>query len=366
MSNDLFSTRPIKDRRGGKSVDSKQRRTDEGLNADVDGSLKIANWPDLNPAQKQAVTASLNPQLVVAGPGTGKTRVLVCRAAYLLTQHADRFRPSDIAVITFTRKAARQLTSRLADIIGASAQHVRAGTIHRFCAQILHEHGQAVGMSEDLVVAPEAVTDAYWQRWFEANEGWAKSNDIPSFRQAKLRVSRAKIGIDTVTSRLQTARRQYDEMLAERGLLDFDDLLVKARDAVNIDRVREAVQAETGAILVDEFQDTDPVQFYVIRQLSAPGLQEDGAHLFCVADDDQSIYGFRGARQKNMNDLIERYGCRREEGTLHVLRTNYRSNRAIYAVAESVLPPEERLKRRGEIETASDDALACRDRVVSG
>ena len=355
MSNDLFSALPAEDPRGNEPVVSgrRQARNRSGETSGRNG-LESADWPDLNEAQKQAVTASLDPQLVVAGPGTGKTRVLVCRAAYLLTRHTDRFRPSDIAVITFTRKAARQLTSRLADIVGAPAQHVRAGTIHRFCAQILQEHGEAVGVSEDLVVAPEAVTDAYWQRWFEANEGWATSNDISSFRQAKLRVSRAKIGIDTVTSRLQTALREYDEMLTARGLLDFDDLLVKARDAVNIDRVREAVQANTGAILVDEFQDTDPVQFYVIRQLSAsrPG---EGAHLFCVADDDQSIYGFRGARQKNINDLIERYGCRREHGTLHVLRTNYRSNRAIYAVAESVLPPEERLKRRGEIETASED-----------
>lgn len=313
-------------------------------------------WPDLNEAQQQAVSASLQPQLVIAGPGTGKTRVLACRAAYLLTHHADRFRPSDIAVITFTRKAARQLTSRLADIIGARAQHVRAGTIHRFCAQILQTHGEAVGVDGDLVVAPEAVTDTFWQRWFEENKGWAKSDGIGSFRQAKLRVSRAKLGIDTVTSRLQTARRAYDEMLRQRGLLDFDDLLVKARDAVNVEAVREAVQQETGAILVDEFQDTDPVQFYVIQQLTATSRPAPGAHLFCVADDDQSIYGFRGARQKNLNDVVDRYGCSRDTGTLHVLRTNYRSNRAIYGVAESVLPPGERLKRRGEIETANGDA----------
>ncbi|PEN13872.1 3'-5' exonuclease [Longibacter salinarum] len=336
-------------------TDSASQPVEGAYDGQQESASEDVGWPDLNDAQERAVRASLKPQLVVAGPGTGKTRVLVCRAAYLLTKYSEQLRPSDLAVITFTRKAARQLTSRLAGIVGAKAQHVRAGTIHRFCAEILQEHGEAVGVPEDVVVAPEAVTDAFWQRWFEGNESWAKSNDISSFRQAKLSISRAKLGIETVTSRLQTARREYDEMLASRGMLDFDDLLVKARDAVNINSVRDAVRETTKAILVDEFQDTDPVQFHVVRQLAARSPKEKGAHLFCVADDDQSIYGFRGARQKNINDLIDRFGCSRDSGRLHILQTNYRSNRAIYEVAESVLPPEQRLKRRGEIETANGD-----------
>jgi len=313
-------------------------------------------WPDLNEAQQSAVRASLEPQLVIAGPGTGKTRVLVCRAAHLLTHHADRIRPSQLAVITFTRKAARQLTSRLADLIGSRAQHVRAGTIHQFCAYILKSHGDAVGLDPDIVVAPEAVTDAFWQRWFEANRGWAKSNDLTTYRSVKLRVSQVKLGFKPVRGRLQAGIREYDEMLGERGALDFDDLLVHARDAVNIDRVRDAVRETTRAILVDEFQDTDPVQFRVIERVARAPEERAGAHLFCVADDDQSIYQFRGARPQNLRDLIDTFGCTRTSGRQHVLSTNYRSNRAIYAVAESVLPAEERIKQEGEVTTASEDA----------
>jgi superfamily I DNA/RNA helicase len=109
---------------------------------------------------------------------------------------------------------------------------------------------------------------------------------------------------------------------------------------------------------VDEFQDTDDVQFRMLRQVADGGTLRvrevrppAGCHLFCVADDDQSIYRFRSARPRNLHEYVDAYGCTREAGTRHVLTTNYRSNRAIYAVAESVLDTEGRLKRRGEIRT---------------
>ena len=316
--------------------------------------------PDLNPDQRAAVTASMAPQLVVAGPGTGKTRVLVCRAAHLLEQ--QNVTPSRLVLVTFTRRAAQQLTDRLTTLVGPEAQHVRAGTIHHFCYETLRAHPDPADVPEDFIVVDDAVTDAFWQRWYEAHERWCVENELHSYRQVKTHVSRIKLGIDTVSGRLTEGLRAYGAMLADRGALDFDDLLAKTRDLLRAhDDVRADLAAETDAVLVDEFQDTDPVQFDILRRLG-----EEGVHLYCVADDDQSVYRFRGARPANLRRYIERFDCTAERGTQHVLTTNYRSNRSIYAVAETVLDGEGRLKQRGDIRTRDEGVepvrlVACDD-----
>ena len=330
----------------------------------TNGLPDAVDWPDLNAAQQRAVTASLAPQLVVAGPGTGKTRVLVCRTAYLLTRY-DALRPSEMAVITFTRKAARQLMARLTDLVGAAAQHIRAGTIHQFCARILIDHADRLGIPNDFIIISEAVTDAFWQRWFRKKKSWCTNNDFSTFKAVRMRISQWKMGLTALPERLQTVREQYDAMLRDRNALDFDDLLTHARDALRDDPdVCAAIREQTRALLVDEFQDTDPVQYEIMQHVAPSGHPSDGgAHLFCVADDDQSIYEFRGARPQNVHDYIDRYGCTRQAERQHILRMNYRSNRAIYRVAETVLDGKQRLKHRGEIETAnpSTPPVAIRD-----
>ncbi|MFP4228374.1 MAG: UvrD-helicase domain-containing protein [Salinivenus sp.] len=319
-----------------------------------------SDWPALNDAQRAAVAASMDPQLVVAGPGTGKTRVLVCRAAYLLANRDVS--PSQLVLVTFTRRAARQLTDRLADLVGPEAQHVRAGTLHHFCYDLLRTHSDRADVPDDFIVVDDAAADAFWQDWYESHKDWCKEHDLHSYRQVKTHVSRIKLGIDTVSGRLTEGLRTYGEMLDERGALDFDDLLVKTRDLLRNDAsVRDTVAGEIDAVLVDEFQDTDPVQFDILRRLGT-----EGVHLFCVADDDQSVYRFRGARPENIRRYIETFGCAEARGTRHVLTTNYRSNRAIFAVAESVLDTDDRLKQRGDIRTQDDGAepvqlIACPD-----
>ena len=319
-----------------------------------------SQWPALNDAQRAAVAASMDPQLVVAGPGTGKTRVLICRAAYLIAKQG--ISPSRLVLVTFTRRAARQLTDRLADLVGPEAQHVRAGTLHHFCYDLLREHTAPAGVPDDFIVIDDTVADAFWQRWFDAHKSWCKEHDLHSYRQVKTHISRIKLGIDTVSGRLTDGLHAYGDMLEERGALDFDDLLVKTRDLLrNRDDVRKTVAEAIAAVLVDEFQDTDPVQFDLLRRLG-----EENVHLFCVADDDQSVYRFRGARPENIHRYIETFGCTEANGTRHVLTTNYRSNRAIYAVAESVLDTGTRLKQRGDIRTQDDSVepvrlVACPD-----
>ena len=310
------------------------------------------DWPPLNDHQRAAVTASMEPQLVVAGPGTGKTRVLVSRAAYLIECLRPPLSPSGIVLVTFTRRAARQLTDRLSELVGPDAQHVRAGTIHHFCYEILRTYPEAASVPDDFIVVDDAATDAFWQRWFQQNETWCVNNDLHSYGQVKTHVSRIKLGIDTVSGRLNDGLRDYADMLSSRGAVDFDDLLAATRDLLrNEPDARAELAEETPALLVDEFQDTDPVQFDILRRLG-----DEGSHLFCVADDDQSIYRFRGARPENLRRYIERFNCTRANGTQHVLSTNYRSNYSIFHVAETVLDRADRLKKRGQIETLDASA----------
>ena len=320
----------------------------------------LSNGPALNPDQRAAVTASLDPQLVVAGPGTGKTRVLVCRAAHLIAN--EDLAPSCLVLVTFTRRAAAQLTDRLADLVGPAAQHVRAGTIHHFCYEVLRTYTDPADVPADFIVVDDTVADAFWQRWYEDHERWCDANNLTSYRQVKTHVSRIKLGIDPVSGRLTDGLRAYNEMLTNRGAVDFDDLLVKTRDLLrNHPDVRSALSDEVAALLVDEFQDTDPVQFDIVRRLG-----DAGSHLFCVADDDQSVYRFRGARPENLHRYIDHFECTEADSTYHVLTTNYRSNRTIFALAETVLDADDRLKKRGDIQTWDEggDAIplvACRD-----
>jgi superfamily I DNA/RNA helicase len=305
----------------------------------------LSDGPALNPDQRAAVTASLDPQLVVAGPGTGKTRVLVCRAAHLIEN--EGLPPSRLVLVTFTRRAAAQLTDRLASLVGPRGQHVRAGTIHHFCYEVLRAYADTADVPNDFIVVDDTVAEAFWQGWYENHERWCEDNYLTSYRQVKTHVSRIKLGIDPVSGPLNDGLRAYNQMLTDRGAVDFDDLLVKTRDLLrNHPDARAALADEVGALLVDEFQDTDPVQFDIVRRLG-----DAGSHLFCVADDDQSVYRFRGARPENLRRYIDHFGCTEADGTYHVLTTNYRSNRAIFALAETVLDADDRLKTQGDIQT---------------
>ncbi len=139
--------------------------------------------PVLNDDQRAAVTASMAPQLVVAGPGTGKTRVLVHRAAYLIER--EGLSPSALVLVTFTRRAAAQLTDRLTDLVGPKAQHVRAGTIHHFCYEVLRTYAHQADVPEDVIVVDDTVADAFWQRWYEQHEQWCEENYLAATGRSK-------------------------------------------------------------------------------------------------------------------------------------------------------------------------------------
>ena len=154
----------------------------------------------LNEAQHRAVVASDAPQLVLAGPGTGKTRVLVYRAAYLLLRERDRLRPQEIGLFTYTNKAARQLRARLFALVGPDAQYVQAGTLHHFAYSLVKEHAERLGLEEGFAVADGAVLLPFWEAWCKEQPGDWKPQDVQG------RISLAKLGLGTLSGVLVPAR----------------------------------------------------------------------------------------------------------------------------------------------------------------
>ncbi len=283
---------------------------------------------DLNPAQQEAVTHPSGPLLIVAGAGSGKTRVLTRRAAWLvgsgLPGHA-------LLAITFTNKAARVLRARLADLPGAGG--VWAGTFHGFAAWLLRQHGPSIAIDRSFTIADREDQERLLKTLLE-ERGLAglkpKASALASW------ISRAKNGSAAVprewareAEALQGLRSAYAARLRAAGLLDFDDLLLEARRALREGPgVAEALQQRFAHVLVDEYQDTNLVQRDLLLALLGPAR-----NLTVVGDPDQSIYRWRGATVAN----ILRFADDLPGARTVVLDRNYRSTTHILAAAEAVI-----------------------------
>ena len=242
-----------------------------------------------SPSQRQAIEAALGPVLVIAGPGAGKTFCLVERIRHLITVHG--IAPARLCAFTFTNKAANEISDRLGDLPGAGDVHW--GTIHAFCAALLRTHGEAVGITRGFGIADEAYqgdvlarlgTPARWHK------GILTAFARHRFRDEPLEPEDAK--------RLQ----RYERYLAQRNVLDFDQLVLRAAGAMETAHVREAVRARFDYFLVDEFQDLNPVSFELVKQLIPETL-----NLFAVGDDEQSIYSWAGADPRVFGTFVRAF-----------------------------------------------------------
>ena len=288
----------------------------------------------LNPAQREAVSTTEGPLLVLAGAGTGKTRVITTRIAYLLSRGVD---PVNILAVTFTNKAAGEMRERVSHLAGAQAKGITVGTFHAFCAKVLRDHGHALGLPKKFTIC-----DA--------------SDQLGAFKSAmrELRVhettmhpSALMARVSLAKNRMQTAEgflaegsgsrdqlvgsvwQRYREFLARTRSLDFDDLLLETvRLLRDHEKVRAHYRDRYRYVLVDEYQDTNHPQYEIVKQIG-------GTHrnVCVVGDDDQSIYGWRGA------DIQKILGFHRDfEGARVVrLQTNYRSTRPILDAANAVI-----------------------------
>lgn len=297
----------------------------------------------LNPQQRKAVTAGTGPVLVLAGPGSGKTRVLTQRVAYLIA--SEGVRPYQILAVTFTNKAAREMESRVQNLLGEEAtQGMMLGTFHAICARLLRREAELLPVAGNFV-----IFDADDQERIVKSVIREFNLDDKRFRPASVHasISTAKNNLidaehyPTATYRDEVVKRifiEYQKRLVASNAVDFDDLLVyTARLLEDNPSVREKYARRFVHVLVDEFQDTNIAQYALVRHLSS-------AHknIFCVGDPDQSIYRWRGADWRN----VQRFESDYPDAQVILLEQNYRSRQNILEAAMSVIDRAQQRRRK--------------------
>jgi DNA helicase II / ATP-dependent DNA helicase PcrA len=291
---------------------------------------------DLNPAQREAVVAGDGPLLVLAGAGSGKTRVIAYRIAWLLAHR--RLAPRDLLAVTFTNKAAGEMARRVEELLApAGIAPPLIGTFHSVCVRILRRHGSSVGLPPSFTIYDEDDRLALVKECMKEGE-LADRTFTPS--AAVHRISYLKNQMVAVSEALRDARgpwekkaalvySRYDKRLRETGAVDFDDLLLMVvRLLAEIPGVLAYYRGLWRSVLVDEYQDTNRAQYRIIRLLT-----QEHRNICVVGDSDQSIYKWRGADVRNILDFEDDF-----PGTKVVrLEQNYRSTRSILAVAAGVI-----------------------------
>lgn len=288
----------------------------------------------LNPAQRKAVEIIEGPVLVLAGPGSGKTRVLTYRVAYLIQE--IRLSPHNILAVTFTNKAAREMRERLASLIGEEKlRDLTIGTFHATCARFLRRDGQRIGLASGFVIYDDDDQSALVKQILKE----LNLNDKVYRPGAVLgTISRAKnelIGPEEYAPPSywhEAVRRvylRYQQLLLENNAVDFDDLLnYTVRLFQENSDVLARYQRRYAYLHVDEFQDTNVAQYLIVKLLAGKYR-----NIFCVGDEDQSIYAWRGADYRNVQRFREDF----PEAKLVLLEQNYRSTQTILDVAQAVI-----------------------------
>ena len=288
-----------------------------------------------------------SPLLIVAGAGSGKTRVLTHRIAYLLAERDVS--PSEILAITFTNKAAGEMASRVADLVGPRARAMWVMTFHSACVRILRREAARFGYPSSFTIYDQA--DAQRLMALAVRELDIDAKQFPP-KQLSAQVSNLKndlIDYETFARRAESARdyvlaeaySEYQRRLIAAGAMDFDDLIMVTVNLFQaFPEVAEAYRRRFRHVLVDEYQDTNHAQYVLIRELvsgSSNFTTNSGSvppsELCVVGDADQSIYAFRGATIRNITEFEEDY----PEATVVLLEQNYRSTQNILAAANAVV-----------------------------
>ena len=285
----------------------------------------------LNTEQHSAVTAPDGPVLVLAGPGSGKTRVLTHRIAYLIG--GRNVKPHQILAVTFTNKAAREMESRVVDLLGSEQRGMMLGTFHSVCARILRREARYLGVTSDFTIFDEDDQQALVKRAMREMNLDEKANRPSSVLSAISHMKNDMIAPDKMEVKtyrdkvVQRVFERYQQLLLQCNALDFDDLLLgTARLLEEVPVVREAYSQRFEHILVDEFQDTNLAQYTLLRHLASVH-----GNLFVVGDEDQSIYRWRGADYHNVQYFENDYPkCRKI-----LLEQNYRSTQTILDAARA-------------------------------
>jgi DNA helicase-2/ATP-dependent DNA helicase PcrA len=290
----------------------------------------------LNPAQRQAVETTEGPLLILAGPGSGKTRVIAHRIAYLVAHH--RIHPRRILAVTFTNKATREMRDRVFGLLGSDiARDITLGTFHAVCSRILRVEGERIGLSRAFAIYDEGDQRAVARQVMQ-DLGLDPRRTSP--RAVLATISRAKSELSTAEAFAQLVRDyfqevvsrvygRYQEVLEENNAVDFDDLLMKAvqlfRDHPD---VLDKYAQRYLHIHIDEFQDTNIAQYVLARQLAS-----GHGNICVVGDPDQSIYTWRAADLRNILNFERDF----PDAQVVYLEQNYRSTQTILDSAHNVI-----------------------------
>jgi len=289
----------------------------------------------LNPAQRDAAAHTDGPLLILAGAGSGKTRVITVRMAHLVT--SGQASPDQVLGVTFTNKAAEEMRQRVEDLVGDDCRHMWLSTFHSLCARILRREAPHIGLTRDFVIYDSSDQLAVVKQALRSADVDEK---MLTPRAALSRISQAKNKLESPAdmkssgwnlrdAQIAKVYETYLRVLREAGALDFDDLLLKTVELVETkEHVREAYARKFKYILVDEYQDTNRPQYILIRRLA-----DHHRNLCVVGDPDQSIYKWRGADLRNILDFEADF----PEATVVKLEQNYRSTQVILDAASAVI-----------------------------
>lgn len=303
-------------------------------------ALSIDYAAALNPQQLAAVTAGEGPSLVIAGAGSGKTRTLVYRVAYLIDSGVD---PSHILLLTFTRKSAQQMVERAGDLIGGRSQRVCGGTFHSVANLLLRRYGRSIGIEPGFTILDRGDAEdliALVRSQLGLNEKDKRFPRKGTIMEMLSKCENTLRSLDEIIGEefshfadhaedLGRLQKAYQAAKRQKQLLDYDDLLVMLRQLLLLDEsARTTISRQYRHILVDEYQDTNRLQAEVIRQLAT-----SHNNVMVVGDDSQSIYAFRGATFKNIMDFPVLF----PGTTIYKLEENYRSTQPILNLANCII-----------------------------
>ncbi len=298
--------------------------------------MSRANYDTLNEEQKRGVFTTEGPVLILAGAGSGKTRVLTHRVAYLIEEKG--ISPQHIMAITFTNKAAKEMRERIDHMVDFGAEGVWVSTFHSSCVRILGRFADRIGYDSNFTIYDsddqkqvmkevcktlEIDTKRFKEKYF-LNEISSAKNELINAEEFLLRAAG-----DFTKTKVAQVYREYQARLRASNAFDFDDLIMKTVELLKQDaEVLQYYQTRFEYVMVDEYQDTNTAQFELVRLLSG-----GKKNLCVVGDDDQSIYKFRGANIYNILNFEKHY----EDATVIKLEQNYRSTKYILDAANEVI-----------------------------
>ena len=298
---------------------------------------------DLNPQQRQAVTHEGGPLLVVAGAGSGKTRVLTRRIAYLMA--ARGVAPGEILAITFTNKAAGEMRERVTDLVGGRARSMWVSTFHSACVRILRREAKTLGFTSNFTIYDAADSQRLMTQVIRELDLDPKRNPARALAAKISNLKNELIDWESARSRAETAEdmlladvyASYQRRLMQANALDFDDLIATTVALLQaFPDVAEHYRRRFRHVLVDEYQDTNHAQYVLVRELVGTDDSDSEiprAELCVVGDADQSIYAFRGASIRNIVEFETDY----PDATVVLLEQNYRSTQTILSAANAVI-----------------------------